>query len=238
MKTSIIASTVLAAACCSAQAGLTTLAFDGAVDSDIGSDHPGVTFNAGLPATGPVRTWDFLSAHTPGNVLGLATGYGLNQRFGDAIDVVFATPVQQVSVRALFYTGIELYNRDATASLPFMAVYSSPTATAASRLATVVFDGPDPCLQSNTLCISDWDTLDFLSSSANIQSIRLSAFASTGVLRRAVFDTLSYGTPDGDGGGGGGGVKPVPAPGSATLAGLALAALALTLRRRQPLIRT
>lgn len=233
MKTLFVPALLLAAACGTAQAGLTTVNFDGAVDTDIGTDHPGLSFNAGLAATGPVRTWAFSGADTPGNVLGLAGGFLLNQADGQAIDVVFAAPVQQVSVRALFSTAIEIYARDATASLPFMAVYSTPVASAASRLATVMFDAADPCLQANSFCTSGWDGLDYLSSSANIQSIRLSAFAPGGaVMRRAAFDTLVYGTPGGDGDGGGG--NPVSAPGTAALAGLALAALSVTQRRRRP----
>lgn len=228
-----LAALALAASLAPAQAALTTIDFDGAADSDITHDHAGLTIRSGLASLGPVGRYGASFADTPGNVLGLAGGQTLlNQSLGQAIDIGFASAVQQVSIRALFSTAIELYARDALASLPFMAVYRSATPDAASRLAVVSYDAADPCLQATSFCTSGWDTLAYTSAAADIQSIRLSAFAPGGaVLRRAAFDTLTYGTPGGDGDGDGGGGGTVPTPGSAPLVALGLAGLWVAGRR-------
>lgn len=227
-----LAAMALSATLAPAQAALTTLDFDGTPVGDATHAFAGLTLRSGNPALGPVGTFSASFADTPGNVLGLAQGQTLlNQHFGQAIDIGFATAVQQVSIRALFSTAIEVYARDALASLPFMAVYRSATPDAASRLAVVTYDAADPCLQATSFCTSGWDTLEYVSGAADIQSIRLSAFAPGGaVLRLAAFDTLTYGTPGGGGGGDGGGT--VPLPGTAPLAALALAGLAAVQRRR------
>lgn len=212
-----------------AQAAATTLNFDGAVDTDITSDFAGITFRPAVASTGPVRTWAVPGADTGGNVIGLASTYLLSQTDSAAIDIIFDTAVSFVSVRAMFAVGVELYTPFAGA-FPFMSAYSSDVISAATRLGGDTWNvAGDACLSSSTLCLSQWDTLQFSSLSDDIKAIRISGFGYAGTPRRAIFDTLSYEAGTGDGGGG-----TVPEPGSAALAGLALAGLWASQRRRVP----
>ncbi len=229
--TTLALATALAAALIApnAQAAATTLNFDGAVDSDISNDFAGVTFRPAVASTGPVRTWAVPGADTGSNVIGLASTFLLSQTDSAAIDIIFDTAVSFVSVRALFMVGVELYTPFASA-LPFMSAYNSDVISAASRLGGDTWDvAGDACLVSSTLCVSQWDTLQFSSLGDNIKAVRISGFGYAGTPRRAMFDTLSY--EAGTGGGGGGSV---PEPGSAALAGLALAGLWASQRRKQP----
>jgi len=213
--TTLALATALAAALIApnAQAAATTLNFDGAVDSDISNDFAGVTFRPAVASTGPVRTWAVPGADTGSNVIGLASTFLLSQTDSAAIDIIFDTAVSFVSVRALF-----------------MSAYNSDVISAASRLGGDTWDvAGDACLVSSTLCVSQWDTLQFSSLGDNIKAVRISGFGYAGTPRRAMFDTLSY--EAGTGGGGGGSV---PEPGSAALAGLALAGLWASQRRKQP----
>ncbi len=84
----------------SAQAALTTLNFDGAVDTDITNDYAGLTFRSPVAANGPVRSWSFAGADTPGNVLGLGTTFTLNQADGQAIDTLDFTSLS-ANIRAV-----------------------------------------------------------------------------------------------------------------------------------------
>lgn len=210
-----------------ATAAPTTIDFDGAVSTDITSAYAGLTFRAGAPATGPVRTWAAapLAADTGSNVLGLAATYGLNQVESNAIDILFDTAVSFVSIRAAF-TALSDFGFSFSGT-PFLAAYSSTTFSAATRLGIDFWDIPgDPCLTGN-FCQSGWDTLSWTSATADIRGVRITASApATGdSIRRGIFDTLSYDV----GGGGGGGTVPVPT--SLALAALALALLAHASRR-------
>jgi hypothetical protein len=232
-RSSLAAALLGAAGLLPAHAALTTLNFDGAVDTDITNDYAGVTFRAGLASTGPVRTWAAspLSADTGSNVLGLAARYDLNQSEGNAIDVIFDTAVSFVSVRAAFFNANDFFI--GITGNPFLAAYNSDVFSAATRLGTDVWDVTgDPCLTGN-LCQSSYDTLSWADPGAAIKGIRLSGLAPDtpfGPLRRAIFDTLSYGSRD-DGGPGGGGT--VPLPSSLALAVAALGLLAGSARARK-----
>lgn len=117
----------------------------------------------------------------------------LNQQESTAIDIVFATPVTAVSIRARFTIATELYTAF-SGSLPFMAVYNSNVISTANRIGLVTWDNPsDPCLTATSLCNSSYQTLSFSSPTANIRAIRLSAFAPRpgSPFRRAIFDSLT-----------------------------------------------
>ena len=206
----------------SAQAATTTINFDGAVQTNITSAYAGLTFNAPLAGTGPVRTWAAPNADTPGNVLGL-TGqnnfYVFNQTTG-AIDIVFDVPVNHVDIRAAFVVSTELYTT--STGSPFMAVYNSTTVSAANRIGLDTWAiAADACNTSTTFCVSGWDTLTFTSTATDIKTIRLTGFAPTAgtASRYAMFDTLTYGN-----------VATVPEPSSLLMSGFG--ALALWARRR------
>ncbi|MDP2008365.1 MAG: PEP-CTERM sorting domain-containing protein [Rubrivivax sp.] len=201
-----------------AQAATVTLDFDGAVNTDITSAYAGLSFNAPVAGTGPVRTWGSPSAQSGNNVLGLSgqnNFYAFNQSTG-AIDIVFGTAVSFVSIEAAFIVATDQFL--GIGGTPFMAVYSSDVISSANRIGLEEWNiAGDACL-GNNFCTSGWDNLAFSSATANIKAIRLSGFlASTGgVSRLAMFDTLSYGSVDGGGGS-------VPEP---TSLALCLAALA------------
>lgn len=215
-----------------AQAAPVTVNFDGAVDTDITNDFAGLTFVA--PGSGsPVRTWATTGADTPGNVLGLSgqnNFYALNQTDGTAIDILFATAVTSVSIRAAFIQASDQFlGFGLTEMLPFMAVYNSHTIAAVNRIGTDTWNIPtDTCLTSGgALCQSAYDTLAFTSLSPDILAIRITGFAGTAgaPLRRSIFDTLTF-----DQGGGG----TVPEPASIVLVGLALLGLRSVRQRRNP----
>jgi len=171
-----------------------TINFDGAVSTDITHAFAGLTFNAPLAGTGPVRTYASSLADTPGNLLGLSgqtNFFGFNQ-FNGAIDIVFDNPVSFVSIRSRFSIGTDAFL--GIGGLPFMGVYNSATISAANRIGLVEWNLPgDPCLAGN-FCVSAYDTLGFASASANIKAIRITGSLSTagGVSRLALFDTLTY----------------------------------------------
>lgn len=204
----------------------TTLVFDGAVQTDITHAYAGLTFNAPLAGTGPVRTWAAPNADTPGNVLGLSgqnNFYVFNQTQG-AIDIVFDQPVHQVDIRAAFVVSTELYG--SSSGNPFMAAYNSTVVSAANRLGLDSWDMPaDACNSATSFCVSGWDTLSFTAAGNEIKTIRLTGFAPTAgtAARYAMFDTLTYG------------VSAVPEPSTVLLSGAG--ALALWLRRRRDLSR-
>lgn len=231
MRSRVLKPLALAALCSAtaATAAPTTIDFDGAVSADITSAYAGLTFRAGDPLTGPVRTWAAapLAADTGSNVIGLAAGYGLNQVEATAIDILFDTAVSFVSIRASFAALSDFgFSFGGT---PFLAAYSSTTFSAATRLGMDTWDIPgDPCLSGN-FCQSGWDTLSWTSAAADILGVRITASAPTGndSIRRGIFDTLTYDV--GGGGGGGGGTVPVPT--SLALAGLALVLLAHSSRQ-------
>lgn len=218
-----------------AQAAPVTLNFDGAVDTDITSDFAGLTFVA--PGSGsPVRTWAFSGADTPGNVLGLTgtNNFALNQTDGTAIDILFATGVTSVSIRAAFVQASDAFlGFGLTEMLPFMAVYNSHTIDALNRIGLDTWSIPsDSCLTSGGLiCQSAYDTLAFTSSSADIMAIRISGFGGPAGTpqRRSIFDTLTYDSGVGNPGGG-----TVPEPASIALVGLALVALRSVRQRQTP----
>jgi hypothetical protein len=222
------AALLLAAA--SSQAAITTLGFDGAVDTDITSDYAGLTFRAPAAGTGPVRTWAWSGADTAGNVLGVAARFDITQT-ESAIDILFDTAVNSVSIRAAFLVASDFAFR--TSGNPFMSVYNSDTFSAATRIALDEWSVVGDACLTLSFCQSAWDTLQYDSSTSNIKGIRLSGFAANPneFARRAIFDTLSYGDRAGGGGGGGGGN--VPEPASALLASAALLAL-WGARRRNP----
>lgn len=208
------------------QAAPITVNFDGAVDTDITHDFAGLTFSApGL--YGPVRTWAYAGADTPGNVLGLSSppnnNYALNQVDGTAIDIHFDSPVTSVSIRAQWVQASDAF-LGFSGSLPFMAVYDSDTIANANLIGLVNWNvATDACLLSNGLsCTSGWDTLAF-SSAGNIRAIRLTgaAPAQGAPARRAIFDTLTY-----DAGGS------IPEPSTLLLAGLAVMGMCTVGRRR------
>lgn len=213
-----------------AQAALTTLNFDGPVDTDITSDYAGLTFNAPLAGTGPVRTWAAPAAHTPGNVLGLSgqnNFFAFNQGNG-AIDIIFGTAVSFVSIEAAFVIATDQFL--GIGGLPFMAAYSSDLISAANRIGIDEWNiAGDACLSGN-FCQSAWDTLSLSSATANIKAIRLTGSLATtgGVSRLAMFDTLIYGA-NATGGGGGG---TVPEPATLALCLVALAGAGASTRRR------
>ena len=207
-----------------AHAAPTTINFDGAVNADITSAYSGVTFRS-ASGVGVARTWADPGADTPGNVVGLTSTQLLSQGESTAIDIVFDTAVNFVSIRAKFIVGVELYTPFANA-LPFMSVYNSSVISAANRIGQDAWNiASDACLASDTFCVSGWDTLQFSSLNADIKAIRISGFAYTGTPRRAMFDTLIY-----DAAGGGGNL---PEPSSLMLAGLGVVGL-WAKRRRQP----
>jgi hypothetical protein len=205
-----------------AQAQLTTINFDGAVQTSITNAYPGLTFNAPLSGTGPVRTWAAPNAQTPGNVLGLSgqnNFYVFNQTTG-AIDIVFDVPVNHVEISAAFLVSTELYTQ--STGNPFMAVYNSTSVTAANRIGLDQWNvAGDSCNTSTTFCVSGWDTLSFTSAANDIKTIRLTGFAPTAgtAARYAMFDTLTYG------------VSPVPEPSTLLLS--SIGAVGLWLRRRR-----
>lgn len=213
-----------------AQAAVTTLNFDGPVNTDITSAYAGLTFNAPVPGTGPVRTWATPTAQTPGNVLGLSgqnNFYTFNQATG-AIDIIFGTAVSFVSIEAAFVVATDQFL--GIGGMPFMAAYSSDVISLANRIAFDEWNiAGDACLGGN-FCQSAWDNLSLSSATANIKAIRLSGFMSTtgGVSRQAMFDTLSYGSQDN----GGGGSVPEPATLALCLVALAGAGAGSRARRR------
>lgn len=222
MKLSHLAAVALMASAAAAQAQVTTINFDGAVQTDITNAYAGLSFAAPLGGTGPVRTWAAPNADTPGNVLGLSgqnNFYVFNQTTG-AVDITFAVPVSFVSVRSAFVVSTELYSQ--STGNPFLAAYNSTVVSAANRIGLDSWDVPsDACNTSTTFCVSGWDTLSVTSPTANIKTIRLTGFAPTAgtAARYAMFDTMSYGA------------APVPEP--STLLMSSLGAAALWLRRRR-----
>jgi hypothetical protein len=218
--TTIALASLLAAA--GAQAQTTTINFDGAVQTDITHAYTGLTFNAPLAGSGPVRTWAAPNADTPGNVLGLSgqnNFYVFNQSNG-AIDIVFDVPVGHVDLRSAFVVSTELYA--SSSGNPFMAVYNSTSVTAANRIGLDQWNiAGDACNTSTTFCVSGWDSLSFTSTANDIKTIRLSGFVPTAgtAARFAMFDTLSY-------------AAAVPEPSSALLASLGGMALLGWCRRR------
>jgi hypothetical protein len=192
------------------------------VQTNIGNAYAGLSFNAPLSGSGPVRTWAAPNADTPSNVLGLSgqnNFYVFNQTNG-AIDIVFDVPVNHVDIRAAFIVSTELYS--SSTGSPFMAVYNSTSVTAANRIGLDTWDRPaDACNTSTTFCVSGWDTLTFTSSASDIKTIRLTGFAPNAgtAARYAMFDTLTYGN-----------VATVPEPSSLLMS--AAGALALWARRR------
>jgi hypothetical protein len=220
-----------------AQAALVTHNFDGVVDTDITNDFAGLTFRAGDPSSGPVRTWAATpaAADTGANVLGVASTFALLQSEANAIDILFDTPVSFVSIRAAFIIVTDF--AFGISGLPFMAIYNSDTFSAATRIGFDSWDiTGDSCLRGN-LCQSGYDTLRWASTAGDIKGIRLSGSAAAmgDLPRRALFDTLSYDVqydPSyGIGNSGGGGT--VPVPGSVALAALALGLLGATGRARR-----
>ena len=77
----------------SAQAALTSLNFDGAVDTAITNGYSGLTFRSPVAANDPVPTWSVAGAATPGNVLSLGAAFPIIQADGQIIDSVFVTAV-------------------------------------------------------------------------------------------------------------------------------------------------
>lgn len=206
-----------------AQAAPTTINFDGAVNLDISTAYAGLTFVAPFPGTGPVRTWNSPTTHSGNNVLGLSgqnNFYAFNQSNG-AIDIVFDTAVNAVSIAAAFVIATDQFL--GIGGLPFMAAYNSSTISQATRIGLDTWDiVGDACL-ANNFCTSGWDMLSLSSAGNDIKAIRLTGFLSTsgGVSRQAMFDTLTFDRASGGGGGGG----TVPEPSSLLLAGMAGAAL-------------
>ena len=211
----------------SASAAPITINFDEPVSTDITNTYAGLTFNAPLAGTGPVRTYASTLADTPGNLLGLSGSnnfFAFNQSDG-AIDIVFDNAVSFVSIRSRFSIATDFFL--GIGGLPFMAVYNSSTISAANRIGLVEWNvAGDPCLNNN-FCFSEYDTLDFTSAAGDIKAIRLtgSLAANSGPSRRAMFDTLTYDAEVV--------TQPVPEPASLTLFGLGTGVMVLAKRLRR-----
>jgi hypothetical protein len=145
----------------------------------INTFYPGLTLREPLSnGTVPIT----VVSYGGGNVLSLNGNIAFNATEG-AIDVHFATPQRSVSIaaaahREVWYIGNAL-NR------PFMEAYDANGAF----LGRVLYQGPLP----GSGATMPFETLKFVSASANIARIRLSSQASQGGSPiDGIFDTLAY----------------------------------------------
>jgi hypothetical protein len=143
------------------------------------------TFYAGLMFREPLSGGGVpitVASFGGGNVLSLNGNIAFRATEG-AIDVHFATPQRSVSIaaaahREVWYLGVAL-NR------PFLEAYDANGAF----LGRVLYQGPLP----NTGATMPFETLKFVSASANIARIRLSSQASQGGSPiDGIFDALAY----------------------------------------------
>ena len=155
-----VAGALLAA--CVAQAAPIALNSDSAVETHMRNVYARMTFLTLDSGTGPVRTFDLpSSADTPDNSLGLTTGgIALSYADGRAIDVLFDSPVNFVSIRARFFVDVGLHTPFA-GSLPFLVAYNSDIMTSANRIGLGPRDiANDSCLLSDALCFGAYDALN------------------------------------------------------------------------------
>lgn len=170
----------LALALTSGAAGAVEQNFDGIPSGTvINTFYSGLTFREPLSnGTVPITVVGFGG----GNVLSLNGNIAFNATEG-AIDVTFATPQRSVSIAAAAHR--ETWYLGIARNRPFLEAYDANGAF----LGRVLYQGPLP----SSGATMPFETLKFVSSSANIARIRMSSQASQGgSVIDGIFDALAY----------------------------------------------